>query len=353
MTDIEPKPHRLLRAILISMTALCLIALALTLSVKFWLDDFATTPQSSIKQQLFSVKKGDTAKQVIKRLSAQHLIETPLAYRGLLLSKPALARLKVGRYRLSDNMTPIELFTQLSSGIEAQFSITLLEGATFKQWLALLSDNPHIKLGDEPLRLLESLKNESPSSDVNYPHGPFEGMFFPDTYHFSDQSSALDLLNRAQQPMLTLLKELWQDRQTGLPLTSPYQALILASIIEKETGIASERQTIASVFINRLRLGMRLQTDPTVIYGAGKDYAGDITRVHLRDANPYNTYRMHGLPPTPIAMVSRGALTAALNPSQTDYLYFVAAGDGSHYFSKTLREHNKALRRYLALRKQQ
>jgi len=335
-----------------------LIALLLLLSImaagvffytKHWVEQFSTSKQPLITTQLFSVVKGDNSRHVLKRLVKLGLVDNEFGYRLLLLQYPQLAKLKIGRYRLQDGMTPIALFSLLSSGVEAQFSITLVEGTSFAQWLETLGGNEHIVV--DPVADYDRFKDQYVINDPKYPNAAFEGMFFPDTYHFSDQSNSESILLRANVRLKEVLAKHWKKRQKNLPLKSAYEALILASIIEKETAVPSERETIASVFVNRLRKGMRLQTDPTVIYGAGAQYAGDITRAHLRDRNSYNTYKINGLPPTPIAMVSEQAIIAALNPSETKYLYFVAAGDGGHYFSTSLAEHNRALRRYLALTK--
>ncbi len=316
---------------------------------KYWLTEFSQTKQSTITPQLFSVVKGDNSRKVLNRLVENGLVEKPLAYRVLLIQKPQLAQVKIGRYRLTAGMTPVELFDLLSSGIEAQFSITLVEGTTFSQWLETFAKSEHVVI--DPEQNFDQFASAQVSFDQKYPNAALEGMFYPDTYHFSDQSNINAILTRANERLKEVLAEQWAKRQKNLPIKTPYEALILASIIEKETAVASERETIASVFVNRLRKGMRLQTDPTVIYGAGASYAGDITRAHLRELNPYNTYKINGLPPSPISMVSEDAIIAALNPSESDYYYFVAAGDGGHYFSKTLSEHNKALRRYLSLTK--
>jgi len=335
---------------LLSISAMVLVVgIVGLLYAKHWLEEFSNTPQPVITQQLFSVKDGDNSRKVLKRLTKQGLVENRLAYRLMLWQQPELAQLKVGRYRLSDNMTPSALFSVLSSGVEAQFSITLIEGLSFSQWLDILRKNSHLSEGS--LTDLHNFQQPNISADAAYPYAALEGMFYPDTYHFSDQTNVNAILTRAKHKLDAVLARHWHNRQANLPLKTPYQALVLASIIEKETALASERKTIAGVFVNRLRKGMRLQTDPTVIYGAGADYNGDITRAHLRDKNPYNTYTMKGLPPTPISMVSEESIIAALNPKASSYLYFVASGTGGHYFSKTLAEHNKALRRYLSRNK--
>lgn len=178
-----------------------------------------------------------------------------------------------------------------------------------------------------------------------------EGLFLADTYFFTANTAASSILKRAHKAMLDYVETQWQQRQADLPLNSPYDALILASIIEKETAVSEERTKIAGVFVNRLRKNMRLQTDPTVIYGIGDTYDGNITRKHLRTPTPYNTYTIKGLPPTPIAMAGKEAIWAALNPMETDALYFVARGDGSHEFSSSLAAHNAAVRKYQLNRK--
>lgn len=312
----------------------------------YWLDNFAGTKQEHIRAQLFKVEKGDNSLKVLNRLTKQGIIKQPLAYRLLMLQQPSLTRLKAGQYRLSDNMTPTQLLSLLCSGVQAQFSVTLIEGLSFKQWLADAAENEHIKVNTASF---EQFYHPATPLNSAYPYAALEGMFYPDTYYVSDQSSFTSILERANARLKAVLAKHWQNRQAGLPFETPYQALILASIIEKETAIASEREKIASVFVNRMRAGMRLQTDPTVIYGIGDRYQGDITRAHLREKNPYNTYKINGLPPSPIAMVSEAAIKATLNPSTTPFYYFVAAGDGGHYFSKSLAEHNRALQRYLSL----
>ena len=179
-----------------------------------------------------------------------------------------------------------------------------------------------------------------------HPYDSAEGLLYPDTYYYVAQSKASELLLRAYQRMTDKLQQAWLNREADLPYDTPYKALIMASIIEKETARGFERPVIASVFVNRLRKNMRLQTDPTVIYGLGEQFDGDITRAHLKQKTPYNTYRIKGLPPTPIAMAGLASIEAALNPDVTEFLYFVSKKDGTHHFSKTLAEHNRAVRYY-------
>ncbi|MNE28808.1 putative aminodeoxychorismate lyase [compost metagenome] len=185
------------------------------------------------------------------------------------------------------------------------------------------------------------------AQELGIDNGKLEGWFLPETYAYTTHASDISILRRAYQDMKTFLQENWEKRQADLPYKTPYEALIMASIIEKETGQPDERAQIASVFVNRLRLGMKLQTDPTVIYGVKDRYDGNIRRSDLTDVNPYNTYVIDGLPPTPIAMPGKASIEAALNPKSTDYLYFVAKGGGAHYFSRTLDEHNRAVREFI------
>ncbi len=250
------------------------------------------------------------------------------------------ARIKLGEYALAAGLTGPELLTQLEEGRVVQYQVTLPEGITLAQAIARLAQTEglvSVLSGATDARLLDLV--------APYPHP--EGLFFPDSYQFTRGDSDLAILSRAHRRMREVLAEEWSAQDEGLPLESPYEALILASIVERETGLAEERQTIAGVFVRRLQKGMRLQTDPTIIYGLGDAFHGNIRRVHLNDAgNPYNTYRHHGLPPTPIALPGRAAIHAALNPASGNELYFVARGDGGHVFSATLAEHNRAVRKY-------
>ncbi|WP_137167216.1 endolytic transglycosylase MltG [Salinimonas lutimaris] len=294
---------------------------------------------------LFTVPDGASGHRVMAALRQQQLTEV-----GKLSGKIWLKvgvdnhSLRAGTYELHPGMTLQDAFRKISRGDEYQFTISLIDGLTFKQWLKRLKDHEHIEfdLNEEKLSALKAQWPWPPANGLT----SLEGMFLADTYHFTDQTKASIILQRAMQALQRFVDKHWPQRAAGGPLDNQYDALILASIIEKETAVPAERARIAGVFINRLNTRMRLQTDPTVIYGIGSDYDGNITRAHLRQKTAYNTYVIRGLPPTPIAMAGRPAILAALKPAQTEDLYFVARGDGSHQFSRTLAEHNQAVRKY-------
>ena len=251
------------------------------------------------------------------------------------------SELKAGNYLFESGVTPYRLFEMLTNGDSTQIGITFIEGWTFRQMRDELNRHDGIKHIGMSLSDAEILRRIG--AGESYP----EGLFFPDTYYFSSNMSDLDILRRAYQAMQQKLEHAWKSRSSGLPYASPYEALIIASIVEKETGKAEERTQIAGVFLNRMKIGMRLQTDPTVIYGMGDKFDGNLRKQDLQNDTPYNTYTRTGLPPTPIAMPGMAAIEAALNPvKDSGYLYFVGKGDGSHVFSKTLAEHNRAVSKY-------
>ncbi len=254
---------------------------------------------------------------------------------------PELTLIKAGTYQLLPDMDLKRALGVFIEGKEHQFAITFVEGSRFSEWRNILEKNPNLK------HTLDGLSEAEIAEKLGIEHEKLEGLFLAETYHFTYGESDLDVLKRAHSDLTRLLDEVWAQRESDLPLKSPYEALILASIIEKETAIEGERTKIASVFVNRLNKRMRLQTDPTVIYGMGEAYDGNIRKKDLRASTPYNTYVIPGLPPTPIAMVSSASIKAALNPDKSNYLYFVASGKGGHVFSKTLTEHNRAVRAYL------
>jgi UPF0755 protein len=248
--------------------------------------------------------------------------------------------IQAGTYRLDQPLTPLEILDKLARGDVVVIEMLFVEGTTMRQWLAQLAGNPQVKQtlagkSDAELRALLGTGEQ-----------PLEGWFFPDTYRFAPGTADAAILRRAHAVMKKRLDDAWAAKSADVPLKTPYEALILASIVEKETGLASERPLIASVFANRLKRPMRLQTDPTVIYGMGERFDGNIRKRDLTADTPWNTYTRDGLPPTPIAMPGAAALRAVAHPAQSEYLYFVARGDGSHEFSRTLEEHNRAVAKY-------
>ena len=249
--------------------------------------------------------------------------------------------LRSGEFELTPGMSGREMVARLSSDNIVTYRLTIPEGWTFAQMRRALAEAPKLEhrtqdMSDAEVMAALGHEDEHP-----------EGRFFPDTYRYHKGMTDLALLERAYARMDNMLRDAWAGRSDDLPLETPYEALILASLIERETGVPNERRRIAGVFVRRLERGMRLQTDPTVIYGMGEDYDGNITRDDLRRETPYNTYVIDGLPPTPIAMPGEASLEAAVDPASGDALYFVSRGDGSHYFSSTLAEHNAAVRRYI------
>ncbi|MBW8362981.1 MAG: endolytic transglycosylase MltG [Rhizobium sp.] len=248
--------------------------------------------------------------------------------------------LKVGVYTLDRPLTPLELYAMIQRGEVSQAMVQFIEGWNWREVRAALAAQPMLKNESASMSDTEILQAIGAGEDH------IEGLLFPDTYFYAPHTSDLSVLRRAYRRQHEKLMAAWETRAPGLPYRTPYEALIMASIVEKETGVAFERPRIAGVFLNRLRLGMRLQTDPTVIYGLGERFDGNLRKVDLQHDTPYNTYTRAGLPPTPIAMPSEAAIQAALNPAKTDALYFVARGDGTHVFSSTLDAHNRAVNRY-------
>ena len=286
------------------------------------------------------MRSGASLKSVSRELAAGGLFAEGRSFWFLGRALRKAGSIRAGTYRLETPLTPLELLDKLGRGDVVPAEILFVEGSTFRQWLAELDRDADVK------HTLAGRSDIEIASLLGIAEGSPEGWLFPDTYRFSPGSSDLDILRRAHAEMVRRLDEAWAARDPNLPLVTAYQALILASIIEKETGLAAERPLIASVFANRLRKGMRLQTDPTVIYGMGERYDGNIRRKDLTTDTPWNTYTRDGLPPTPIAMPGEESLRAAMHPAPSDFLYFVARGDGSHVFSTTLEQHNRAVARY-------
>ncbi len=288
----------------------------------------------------FTLERGTTMKMAAFQLAGQGLITQPGLFSLVARLHGDASRIKAGSYELTEPVTPLQLLAKLSDGDVTSATVTIVEGWNWRQVRVALAKNTDLRHDTAAMRdadIVAILGIDAPSP---------EGMFFPDTYHFAKQSSDIELLKRAYAAMQKKLAAAWESRAPNLPLRSPYQALTMASIVEKETGRPGDRAMVSAVFNNRLNLGMRLQTDPSVIYGLGERYDGSIHKVDLEADTPYNTYTRTGLTPTPIAMPGEASLMAAVNPARSKALYFVAKGDGSSYFSESLSEHNQAVRRY-------
>ena len=292
--------------------------------------------------QTTEIAKGEGFNGIIAQLRRERLTDaSPLLWRALAFRMGAVNTLHAGEYALAPGMTPFMLLEKMATGRVVHHRVTLVDGWKFVQVRQALDAAPKLrhtldKLGDAAVMGKLGDGSRSP-----------EGEFMPDTYDYVLGMSDLDVLARAHQAMHAFLATEWASRDTSIPLQTPYQALILASLVEKETAVPAERQEIAGVFERRLKIGMKLETDPSVIYGMGAAYAGKIHKSDLENDTPYNTYTRYGLPPTPIALPSRAAIHAVLHPAAGDALYFVARGDGTHQFSATLAEQNAAVKQYI------
>ncbi|HXG27714.1 MAG TPA: endolytic transglycosylase MltG [Nevskiales bacterium] len=304
---------------------------------------FLNSPLPVTEPRLLRVEPGSNFHSLGRQWVNEGLIRWPHHARYLRLYarlSGKATRLKAGEYQIRPGVSPRQLVDDLVSGRAYQYSLTIIEGWTFQQMMQAVAAAPTLR------PTLPDHSAEAVMRALGRPGEHPEGRFFPDTYHFPGGTTDVDFLRRAYDTMARVLEQEWQGRAPDLPLNSPYEALILASIIEKETGQPQERAEIAGVFVRRLRLGMLLQTDPTVIYGMGSAYDGNIRLTDLKRDTPYNTYTRAGLTPTPICLPGREAIHAALHPAPGDSLYFVARGDGSHHFSSSLEEHNEAVRKF-------
>ena len=330
-----------------------LILLLILSAVGFWgyqkLTEFVHTPVNVTQDQLLTIERGTTGSKLAALLEQEKILEHADLLPWLLKLQPQLNKVKAGTYSLTGVKNLQDLLNMINSGKEAQFSVKFIEGKTFKEWRKNLENAPHLKqtLQGKTDNEIMALLDIPAVAKAVYEWNNMDGWLYPDTYNYTPNSTDLELLKRSTTRLQKALDKAWNERDENLPLSDPYQMLILASIVEKETGVAAERPQVASVFINRLRANMKLQTDPTVIYGMGESYTGNIRKKDLEAMTPYNTYMIEGLPPTPIAMVSESALQAVAHPAKTDFYYFVADGSGGHKFTRNLNEHNKAVQEYL------
>ncbi|HBU8848690.1 cell division protein YceG [Citrobacter sp. Cs237] len=299
------------------------------------------------EETIFTLKPGTGRLALGEQLYADRVVNRPRVFQWLLRVEPALSHFKAGTYRLTPGMTVREMLQLLESGKEAQFPLRFVEGMRLSDYLKQLRDAPYVKhtLTDD------SYASVAKALELKETDG-LEGWFWPDTWMYTANTTDVALLKRARQKMVKVVNEVWEGRAEGLPYKDQNQLVTMASIIEKETAVASERDQVASVFINRLRVGMRLQTDPTVIYGMGERYNGKISRADLETPTAYNTYTITGLPPGPIAMPGEASLKAAAHPAKTPYLYFVADGKGGHTFNTNLASHNRSVQDYLKVLKE-
>jgi UPF0755 protein len=320
------------------LASLLLVAMGLLGGANWWLNQPIDTRQTTLD---LSIEPGTSAKAIAQSVAEAGAQTSPtLLYAWFRLSGQS-RQMRAGSYEIAPGTSPQRLLNMLVRGEESLRSVTLVEGWNWRQVRQALAKAENLRPDSR------ALSDDALMAQMGRPGVAPEGRFYPDTYSYAKGSSDLAVLQRAMKAMDKQLQQAWEARQPGAALQSPEQALILASIVEKETGMAQDRSLISGVFNNRLRIGMRLQTDPTVAYGAGPDFDGRLRRKHLDTDTPYNTYTRAGLPPTPIAAPGLASLLAAVQPATTRAFYFVARGDGSSQFSETLPEHNQAVRRYI------
>ncbi len=323
-----------------------------TVAAGWYWNEYKIYLQTSISlhgtsSQIFSVNKGDRVRNIADNLFQKKIIQHPEYFRLYARLSKQAAKIKAGEYSLKPGMTVVDVIDLFVSGVVNQYSLTIVEGWTFKEALEQIRIDPNLKSTDNisrpynkeaAVQLLKQLKSQ-------YSH--LEGLLYPDTYKFPKETTDFQFLKRAHDSMQKILQQEWQGRDKNLPLKTPYEALILASIVEKESGVSNERDKIAGVFIRRMNRKMRLQSDPTIIYGMGERYKGNIRRRDINEKTAYNTYQIPRLPPTPIAIPGREAIHAVLHPDKGKSLYFVADGSGGHVFSNSLKAHNRAVRKYI------
>lgn len=320
---------------------LLFLALAVFATAVGWLIYYADTPLQLPRTPLeFSLKQGSSLRSAAKQLTEIGVLDDPWSFIVIARVLGKAGEIKAGNYEFTNNLTPYRLLTKLTKGDVTMKEIAFIEGWTFNQLRKALDDYPGIRHDSANLSDEEILKR------IGATENSAEGLFFPDTYFFNDGMSDLTILKRAYQTMESNLATVWETRAKDLPFSDSHQALIMASIVEKETAQATEKRMVAAVLINRLKLGMKLQADPTVIYGLGDNFDRNLRKRDLTWDTIYNTYTREGLPPTPIALPGLASIQATLNPADTKALYFVSRGDGTSHFSESLEEHNRAVTKY-------
>lgn len=320
--------------------AALLVALLATSATSYWFYQQLNQPLKLDAPRLLDIASGRSFIGLLNQLEQEKVISSSLPTRIWLRFTGDAGVIRTGEYLLEAPLSLPQLYAKLQAGDVVTYRVTLVEGSTFKEMRQTLAAAKKLT------NTTADWSEEKIMAALDMPDQAAEGWFFPDTYTYSKGMQDLDLMRQANRTMQQLVKEVWESRAAGLPYKSAYEALIMASIVERETGAPHEREDIAGVFVRRLQKGMRLQTDPTVIYGMGENYQGKITYRNLREATPWNTYVIRALPPTPIALPGEAALRASVNPADGSALYFVARGDGTHKFSANLQEHNQAVKEF-------
>lgn len=325
----------------------CSITVSVIVALLMWQGWQTLNSEITVDEPVqLDVRPGSAFNTVLKQLTDSGLVVHPLPFKAYVFLNGYSSQIKAGEYRFESTISPLAVLQKLLAGDVLQYKFTIVEGWTFRQTLDALS-----QLKDTLSVQAHIMSAEDIMKAVGSPELHPEGQFLPDTYQYVRGSSDVDLLVRAHRALNDFIAQEWDKRDESIPIKTPYEALTLASIVEKETGAAFERPEIAGVFMSRLKINMKLQTDPTIIYGLGESFDGDIRRKHLKQDTPYNTYTRHGLTPTPIAMAGKAAIRAVLHPAETKALYFVSRGDGTHKFSATLEEHEAAVDKYQRKRK--